>query len=136
MSKNSTLISRENCRFFGVKNSLKCCGFGLFSCWQLWFHEKNYQKKIVVKNSWKCWGFVKIEFLDKNLTFITDNFITFLLPWVICTTFLKASIVSQVELSPRLVCCVYKSVMVEKNNCAIMSKGFMRPMARTRAAVI
>ena len=23
-----------------------------------------------VKNSWKCWGFVKIEFLDKNLTFI------------------------------------------------------------------
>ena len=27
--------------FFGVKNSWKCCGFGLFSCWQLWFHEKN-----------------------------------------------------------------------------------------------
>ena len=26
-------------------------------------------KKIWVKNSWKCWGFVKIEFLDKNLTF-------------------------------------------------------------------
>ena len=26
-------------------------------------------KKIRVKNSWKCWGFVKIEFLDKNLTF-------------------------------------------------------------------
>ena len=25
-------------------------------------------KKIWVKNSWKCWGFVKIEFLD-NLTF-------------------------------------------------------------------
>ena len=30
--------------FFGVKNSWKCCGFGLFSCWQLWFHEKNCQK--------------------------------------------------------------------------------------------
>ena len=40
-----TLISRENCRFFGgVKNSWKCCGFGHFSCWQLWFHEKNCQK--------------------------------------------------------------------------------------------
>ena len=45
LSKNSTLISRENCRFFGVKNLRKCCGFGLFSCWQLWFHEKNCQKK-------------------------------------------------------------------------------------------
>ena len=22
-----------------------------------------------MKTSWKCWGFVKIEFLDKNLTF-------------------------------------------------------------------
>ena len=31
--------------FFGVKNSWKCFGFGLFSCWQLWFHEKNCQKK-------------------------------------------------------------------------------------------
>ena len=28
-----------------MKNSWKCCGFGLFSCWQLWFHEKNCQKK-------------------------------------------------------------------------------------------
>ena len=26
-------------------------------------------KKIWMKNSGKCWGFVKIEFLDKNLTF-------------------------------------------------------------------
>ena len=83
LSKNSTLISREkltNC--FGWK----CCGFGLFSCWQLWFHEKNSQKKFEwktrenvgdlhflvvdnfdfprkidelfwVKNLWKCYGF-------------------------------------------------------------------------------
>ena len=29
----------------GVKNSWKCCGLGLFSFWQLWFHEKNCQKK-------------------------------------------------------------------------------------------
>ena len=46
LSKNSTLISRENCRFFGVKNSRKCCGFGLFSCWQLSFHEKNCHKNL------------------------------------------------------------------------------------------
>ena len=59
----------KNCRFFWVKNSWKCCGFGLFSSWQLCFHEKNCQKKNWAKNSWKCWGFVKIEFLDKNLTF-------------------------------------------------------------------
>ena len=55
--------------FFRVKNSWKFCGFELFSCWQFWFHEKNCQKKIWVKNSWRFWGFVKIEFLDKNLTF-------------------------------------------------------------------
>ena len=30
-------------KFFGVKNSWKCCGLGLFSSWQLWFHEKNYR---------------------------------------------------------------------------------------------
>ena len=29
---------------FWMKNSWKCCGFGLFSCWQPWFHEKNCQK--------------------------------------------------------------------------------------------
>ena len=40
LNKNTTLISREK-----------------------------WQKKIWVKNSWKRWGFVKIEFLDKNLTF-------------------------------------------------------------------
>ncbi len=83
------------------ENSWKCCGFGLFSCWQLWFHEKKCQKnlgwktrenvvvldflavdnfdftrkiakkKFGMKNSRKCWGFFKIEFLDKNLTFRT-----------------------------------------------------------------
>ena len=60
--------------FIWVKNSWICCGFGLFSCWQLWFHEKNYQKKF----GWKIREnvavfFVKIEFLDKNLTF-----------WIVC----------------------------------------------------
>ena len=31
---------------FWVKNLWKCWGFGLFSCWQLWFHEKNCQKNL------------------------------------------------------------------------------------------
>ena len=42
--------------FFWSKNSWKCCGFGLFSCWQLWFYEKNFQKKLS-ETSWKCWTF-------------------------------------------------------------------------------
>ena len=32
----------------------------------------DFTRKMIKKmgeNSWKCWGFVKIEFLDKNLTF-------------------------------------------------------------------
>ena len=28
------------------ENSRKCCGNGLFSCWQLWFHEKNCPKNL------------------------------------------------------------------------------------------
>ena len=44
LSKNSILFSRDNCRFFWVKNSWKCCGFGLPNCLQLRFHEKNCQK--------------------------------------------------------------------------------------------
>ena len=44
--KNQLWFPEKNCRFFWVKNSWKCCGFGHFSCWQLWFHEKNFQKII------------------------------------------------------------------------------------------
>ena len=63
LSKNSTLISRENCRFFWLKNSWKCCGFGLFSCWQLWFHEKNCLKfflwktreNVGILSTWNFW---------------------------------------------------------------------------------
>ena len=33
--------------------------------------REKLSKKIWMKNLWKCWGFVKIEFLDKNLTFQT-----------------------------------------------------------------
>ena len=49
-SKSSFFVQKFNFDFpkklsiFLVKNSWKCCGFGPFSCWQLWFHEKSCQK--------------------------------------------------------------------------------------------
>ena len=49
-------LSRENCRFFlWLENSRKCCDFGLFSCWQLWFHERKCQKKF-------GWNLSKLNF--------------------------------------------------------------------------
>ena len=33
------------------------------------FTRKIVKKKNWVKNSWKCWGFVKIEFLEKKFDF-------------------------------------------------------------------
>ena len=42
-------LSEKIVDFFWVKSSWKCCGFGLFSCWQLWFHEKNCQKNLSEK---------------------------------------------------------------------------------------
>ena len=59
------------CRFVLGENSWKCCGFGLFSCWQLWFHEKNCQKKFGWKTRENVGIFVKIEFLDKKWRFRT-----------------------------------------------------------------
>ena len=47
-SKSSFFVQKFNFDFlrklsilFRLKNSWKCCDFRLFSCWQLWFHEKN-----------------------------------------------------------------------------------------------
>ena len=43
-----------------MKNSWKCCGFGLLSCWQLWFHEKNCRKNLgekLVKGFCRNWIF-------------------------------------------------------------------------------
>ena len=42
-------FTRKIVKKIWVKNSWKCCGFGLFSCWQLWFHEKNCQKNLSEK---------------------------------------------------------------------------------------
>ena len=51
--------------FFGVKNSWKCCGFGLFSCWQLWFHEKNCQKDFGWKTRENGGDLSKLNFWKK-----------------------------------------------------------------------
>ena len=51
--------------FWGVKNSWKCCAFGLFSCWQLWFHEKNCQKKIGWKTRENVGVLSKLNFRTK-----------------------------------------------------------------------
>ena len=57
LSKNSTLISPSKIvELLLSENSWKCCGFGLFSCWQIWFHEKNCQKKIWGKKLVKILG--------------------------------------------------------------------------------
>ena len=55
-----------------MKNSPKFCGFRLFSCWQLWFHEKNCSKiqfwpnSIFTSFSWE----IKVEFFGtKNEDF-------------------------------------------------------------------
>jgi len=66
--------------FCWVKNSWKCCGFGLFSSWQLWFHEKNCQKKIGKKTrenvgvlSKLNFGFDPAKTLTLHLSFIFQN---------------------------------------------------------------
>ena len=51
--------------FFGVKNSWKCCGFELFSCWQLWLHEKICQKKIGWKTRANVGVLSKLNFWTK-----------------------------------------------------------------------
>ena len=48
--------------FFWVKNSWKCCGLGLFSCWQLISRGKLSKKNF----GWKT---REIEFLDKKFDF-------------------------------------------------------------------
>ena len=66
LSKYSILISWENCRvFFWLKNSWKCLGFRHFSCWQLWFHEKNCQKKFGWKTRENVGVVSKLSFWTK-----------------------------------------------------------------------
>ena len=48
--------------FSGVKNSWKCCGF---SCWQLWFREKNCQKNIGRKTRENVGVLSKLNFGQK-----------------------------------------------------------------------
>ena len=66
----TTLISREKLsKYFGWKTRENVVVLDILAVDNFEFHKKNCQKKFWWKKSWKCWGFVKIEFLDKNLTF-------------------------------------------------------------------
>ena len=58
----------RNCRIVLGENSWKCCSFGLFSCWQLWFHEKNLSKTFLVKNV-KLLGFCQNWIFGRNFDF-------------------------------------------------------------------
>ena len=62
-----------------VKTSWKCCGCGLFSCWQLWFHEKNCQKKIGWKTRENVGVLSKLNFWTKNEDFEQCVTLTYLL---------------------------------------------------------
>ena len=70
LSKNPTLISRKNCRFFMWKTRENVVVLDFLAVANFDFTKK-IVKKIWVNNSLKCWGFVKIELLDKNLTLRT-----------------------------------------------------------------
>ena len=61
-------ISRQNCPFFWWKTREKFVVLDFLALDNFDFTRK-IVKKIWMKNLWKCWGFVEIEFLDKNLTF-------------------------------------------------------------------
>ena len=54
---------------FLVEKLVKMLWFWSFYLLTTLISREKLSKKIWVKNSGKCWGFVKIEFLDKNLTF-------------------------------------------------------------------
>ena len=68
LSGNSTLISRENCRFFWEKNSRNVVVLGFLAVDNFDFTRKIFKKKLGEKLV-KMLGFCQNWFLDKNLTF-------------------------------------------------------------------
>ena len=78
-SKSSFFVQRFNFEFprklsiFWVENSWKYCVLRLFSCWQLWFHEKNCQQNLGEKLV-KMLGFC-FEFLDKKFEFSNSVYV-------------------------------------------------------------
>ena len=67
----------KKCRFFVWKTCENVVVLDFLGVDKFDFTRK-IAKKNWVKNSWKCWGLVKIEFLDENLTFRICNFPYFL----------------------------------------------------------
>ena len=69
LSKNSTLISRKNCRFIGGEKLVKMLWLWTFLLLTTLISREKLSKNIWVKNSWKCCGFVKIEFFGQKIDF-------------------------------------------------------------------
>ena len=72
--KNSALIFRQNCR----ENVLV---WDFFSCWQLWFHEKNCQKKCGGKTCENVGVFSKLNFWTKVALFLTSSLVRNCAKW-------------------------------------------------------
>ena len=74
-SKSSFFVQKFNFDFpnklsiFWGEKLVKMLWFWTFLAVDNFDFTRKIVQKIWVENSWKCWGFVKIEFLDKNLTF-------------------------------------------------------------------
>ena len=58
-----------------MKNSWTCCGFALFSHWQLWFHGKIVEKNLVEKNRENI-GILQFSAID-NFDFTRNIFRVF-----------------------------------------------------------
>ena len=65
LSKNSTLNSQKNCRYFLGWKTRENVVVGLFSCWQLWFYEKNCKKKFGWKTRENVRVLSKLNFWTK-----------------------------------------------------------------------
>ena len=63
--QKSTLISRENCRFFLGEKLVKIVVVLDFLAVDKFDFTRKIVKKIWVKKSWKCWGLSKLNFWTK-----------------------------------------------------------------------
>ena len=70
--KIQLLFPEKNCQIVLGENSWKCRGFGLFSCWQLWFHEKNCQKNFERKTRENV-GDLHFLFVDMTTLISREN---------------------------------------------------------------
>ena len=81
--------------FLGEK-LVKMLWFWTFKLLTTLISREKLSKKNLVKNSWKCWGFVKI---DKNLTFRIVWILVFLMIWIWSSHFSLSNILMSLTTS-------------------------------------